>query len=127
MTSRQLLQKTYPPGAVIFREGDHGDCAFIVEAGEIDIIKGEGAGSRRLGTLGPGGIFGEMALVDNQPRIASAVATKESIVILVPGATFRAKLAKADPFVAALVRLLNGSVRQLQNEITRLRLAGSAR
>jgi CRP/FNR family cyclic AMP-dependent transcriptional regulator len=120
---KSFTQKAFAQGAVIFNEGDRGESAFIVEAGRVDIVRQDGEMQRRLGSIGPGGIFGEMALVDNQPRMATAVAAVASSVIIVPGATFRAKLASADPFVAALVRLLNGSVRQLQDEISALRLA----
>src|SRR5262249_22387647 len=92
MKQASFSRKTYRSGAVIFREGEDGVSAYIVESGRIEIVKEEGGERRRIGTIGPGGLFGEMALVDNKPRMATAVAVSDSCVVVVPGATFRAKI-----------------------------------
>ena len=115
-------RKIFAPGAVVFREGEAGDCAFIVESGRIDIVKQDGKDQRRLGSVEPGGIFGEMALVDDQPRMATALAATKTSLVLVSAATFRTKIDAVDPFIGALLRIFNSNVRQLQNEITELRL-----
>jgi CRP-like cAMP-binding protein len=115
-------RKTVAAGAVIFREGESGDSAFIVERGRVDIVKQDGGTQRRLGSVEPGGIFGEMALVDDQPRMATAQAAIETVLVVVSSATFRAKIDAVDPFISALLRIFNGNIRQLQNEITELRL-----
>ncbi len=64
-----------PAGAVIFREGDTGDEMYVVVAGKVRISKQiPGAGEEALGILEAGSHFGEMAMIDDSPRSADAVA-----------------------------------------------------
>lgn len=64
-----------PAGAVIFREGEVGDEMYVVVAGKVRISKQvPGVGEEALGILEPGSHFGEMAMVDDAPRSADAVA-----------------------------------------------------
>ena len=58
------------PGATLFAEGDAGDCMYLVKKGQVEIRHGD----QVLDVIGPGGIFGEMALIRNEPRSASAIA-----------------------------------------------------
>jgi CRP/FNR family transcriptional regulator, cyclic AMP receptor protein len=64
-----------PAGAVIFREGETGDEMYVVVAGKVRISKQvPGIGEEALGILEPGSHFGEMAMVDDAPRSADALA-----------------------------------------------------
>src|SRR5919202_1911243 len=64
---------------VVFREGDAGDALYLVGRGSIRISKsGRGGQQETLGFIGPGSFFGEMALLDRQPRSASAIAPEPS-------------------------------------------------
>ena len=60
----------YDAGETIFQAGDEGNCMYVVQAGEVDVMVGE----TLIETIGPGGIFGEMALIDRSPRSATIVA-----------------------------------------------------
>ena len=62
------------PGDFLFREGDKGDKMYVLLEGEIDILLGDFV----LETAGPGALIGEMALIDDSPRTANAVAKKAS-------------------------------------------------
>jgi CRP/FNR family transcriptional regulator, cyclic AMP receptor protein len=62
------------PGQVIFEQGEPGDAMYAVIDGEVDVMLGDVV----VETVGPGGILGEVALVDPGPRSASAVARGES-------------------------------------------------
>jgi CRP/FNR family transcriptional regulator, cyclic AMP receptor protein len=60
-------------GETIFRQGDEGDCMYVLLDGEVDIY----AQGRHINTLRAGEIFGEMALIDDQPRSGSAIANTD--------------------------------------------------
>jgi CRP/FNR family cyclic AMP-dependent transcriptional regulator len=71
-------QKTInvPAGGVVFHEGDEGHEMFGVVEGQLQLQ----ANGRVIGTLGPDDVFGEMALVDKAPRMATAVAVTDSVL-----------------------------------------------
>jgi signal transduction histidine kinase len=74
---------------VIFREGDPGDCLYLIIDGNVRISKtGRGGLQETLNFIGPGNFFGEMALVDGQPRSAQATATSQTVLGSVDAATF---------------------------------------
>jgi CRP/FNR family transcriptional regulator, cyclic AMP receptor protein len=58
------------PGDSLFREGDKGEKTYVVLEGELDVLLGDFV----LETVGPGTLIGEMALIDDSPRTATAVA-----------------------------------------------------
>ena len=63
-----------PPGGIVFKEGDAGEHMFGIVDGEIRLH----AGDRVIATLGKDDVFGEMAVVDSSPRMATAVAVSET-------------------------------------------------
>jgi hypothetical protein len=67
----------------VFREGDAGDAAYVVDLGSIAIIKTVEGSDMRLATVNQGGMFGEMAILDGSPRMASAQAIEDSTLIVV--------------------------------------------
>lgn len=85
--------RVYAPGDVIFREGDPGDEAFMITAGAVKISLQSGDDEMELATLRRGQIFGEMALIDDQPRMATATAMEETAVSVVPQEAFKKRLA----------------------------------
>ncbi len=90
--------KDLPEGHVIFREGDPGDVMYGVVDGEVDIV----VDGHCLDTIGPGGIVGEMALIDRSPRSASAVTRTPCRVVLVDQKRFMF-LVQNTPFFAVQV------------------------
>jgi hypothetical protein len=70
-----LERRTLKGGDTVFREGEQGSSAFVVQSGEVVITKLIDGEENELATIGVGGIFGEMALIDEQPRMATARGT----------------------------------------------------
>jgi len=101
----------FEANAAIFREGDTGDRAYVVENGEVAIVRNVDGKAHVLGTIGKGGMFGEMALVDGEPRMAAAIAVKETTCFVITRDVMLKKLEGADPFIKALTRVLVRSVR----------------
>jgi len=95
-------------GETIFVEGAQGDCMYAVLAGEIDIVRH----GQLLETIGPGGVFGEMALLDGQPRTASAVARTTARVATIAEQRFTQLVALNPYFALDMMRLLSERVRR---------------
>ena len=113
----QILQRQlYGPGDEIFNEGDDGRLAYVVEEGEVEIFKTIDGDEQVLGTVGKDGIFGEMALIDNQPRMANARATKSTTIICVTRQMFNEKLNQADPFIRGLLKILADNNRDITSK-----------
>ena len=113
---RGAQTKDFTDGHFIFREHESGQEAFIVKSGQVEIFKTvtENGMTRdvSLGILSPGTMFGEMALIDNQPRMASARAHKGPVtVFVVSQKQFSAMLAPVNPFVKKLLEILASHVR----------------
>ena len=107
-------------GEAIFDEGDFGDRAYIIEDGIVEISRKVGGEKMTLGTVEKNGIFGEMALIDESNRIASAVAVIDTVLIPVPKVAIQSILANADPLLRKLVSVLVSNARSLSDHIARV-------
>ena len=108
MASLEQERRTYDDGRYIFREHESGDQAFILVSGSVEIVRVVDNEIRVLATLGQGEIFGEMALIDDQPRMASARAAGQVTAAIISRDLFKAKLARTDPFIRALLKIFSG-------------------
>lgn len=75
-----MNQRAFEPGEVIFREGEKSEEAYGIISGEVQISIDTKAGPRVLSQLYPGEIFGEMGMVDDKPRSATAIASKKTVI-----------------------------------------------
>jgi CRP/FNR family cyclic AMP-dependent transcriptional regulator len=77
-----LFEKEYKEGEIIFSEGDTGKALYIVMAGSVNIIKQANPGEQFLARLGPGSYFGELALIRESPRFASAIVEEKTRLLI---------------------------------------------
>lgn len=103
---------TYKAGDQIFNEGDTGDCAYLIESGSVEVTITRGNESYRVGLLGVNDLFGEMALIDKRPRMATVTALDETRVIRISRSLIETKLAETDPLIGFLLRLVLKRFRQ---------------
>lgn len=113
MAEHPLEREIFAKGSYLFHEGEQGDRAFLVQSGMVEIVRNAGGEEKILGTITDGGIFGEMALIDDKPRMASARAAEATTVIVVSRMRFKQKLVKTDPFVRGLLNILADNVRSM--------------
>jgi CRP-like cAMP-binding protein len=83
------VYETYEDGQVIFEEGSHGDCIYVIQTGEVEISKKTGRARLVIGVLKAGDIFGEMAYMDKEPRSATVTAKGEVVVGIVDRECFK--------------------------------------
>ena len=106
-----LERKSYKDGNIIFREGQAGSAAYILQSGNVVITRKIDGEDRELAVIGPGSIFGEMALIDDQPRMATAKVSGSATIVTITKAMYSEKLKTSDPFIRALLRILVETVR----------------
>jgi EAL domain-containing protein (putative c-di-GMP-specific phosphodiesterase class I) len=102
----QTTLKKFKKGDLIFRTHDEGDCAFIIDSGRVQIFSESFGTEVPVSILGPGEIFGEMAILDHSPRSASARALEDVQVSTVSRHQFEQRMDTADPIVRLLVSIL---------------------
>lgn len=96
--------KGFNQGQVIFREGQEGSYACIVNSGEVDVFKEVEGKPVRLARLGRGAVFGEMALIGDEKRTASVVAATFTEVVVLERQRFRHTLESSNPLVQSVIR-----------------------
>jgi len=110
--------RIFQEGETIFTEGDVSDYAFIIEDGEVEIFTHIGKELKVLNILLPGSLFGELALVDRQPRTASARATKRTTLTLVTQQQIDERLGDSDPVIRMLLYVV---MKHFRSEVNRAR------
>ena len=106
-----LERRSYNDGETVFREGEQGSSAFIVQSGEVVISRIVGGEEQEIAVVGKGSIFGEMALIDDQPRMATAKVRGSATIMTITKLMYKDKLKQSDPFIRALLRILVETVR----------------
>lgn len=100
-------RKIVKAGDIIMRQGDEGESAYIIEKGLVEILIEKANGMiHRVGTRGPGTIIGEMALVDNEPRMATIKALEECSLLEISKADFNRRLKTADPVIQIISQVI---------------------
>ena len=93
--SRVAIPRSFPAGVRVFHEGDRSDACYLVRSGDLRVTREHSDGRAiALATLGPGDIFGELAMLDGQARSASVETLSDSELLALPAADFRRLLAE---------------------------------
>jgi CRP/FNR family cyclic AMP-dependent transcriptional regulator len=121
--ARLALRKRYPKDTVVFFENEEGDFFFTITEGRIKVtILGDDGREVILSVLGPGDFFGEMALLDNEPRSATAIAVEESELLSLHRNDFQTVLNDNKSITSALIRVLSARLRRANHQISTLAL-----
>lgn len=99
-------RKAYSKGALILKQGEDGHSAYLIQSGSVSIFTEQDGKKVELSRLKTGEIFGEMALVVNEPRAASVIAMEDTNVIVISRELYRDKLERTDPMMRAIVQML---------------------
>jgi serine/threonine-protein kinase len=105
-------RQTFAAGEVIVMEGDAGNCAYIIESGHCDVFRVIQEERVTLGVLGPGDVFGEMAILAPGPRTANVVASEDVVAQVVDGNVLKRELDSMRPWMGMVVRRLATRLRE---------------
>ena len=114
-----LERITYQPGDIIFQEGDEGDCAYLIESGKVEVSTLQENEFFRVSVLEKGDLFGEMALIDKKPRIATVKTIEETQVVSISRDLIKSKLTNVDPIIGHLLRVVLNRFRDTHHRLTR--------
>jgi CRP-like cAMP-binding protein len=108
------VEQHYEAGQEIVRQGDTGVGAFIIRSGKVDVVQDRGGKEQKLATLGPGDVFGEMALLDEFPRSATARAVEPTTAFGIQRWHFRGILESHPQIALALLPMLTRRIRNAE-------------
>ena len=111
---------TFSAGDTIFSQGDLGTDMFIIQEGEVDIVKHIQNESHLLSHLEKGDFFGEMALMENTPRTADALAKTDVKVVAINGSRFDEMLRKNPEIAVRIIRKYSKRLREANALLERL-------
>lgn len=111
-----MNRKSFGTGARIFSQGDTGNRAYLITSGTVEIFTERDGETVVLATLGPNSVFGEMALLDDSPRMASARALETVQCLAVSTETFREKFDAMDPFLKGIWQSTCKNLRSLARQ-----------
>lgn len=114
---RAAVEQSYKPGQEIVRQGDTGVGAFIIRSGKVDIVQDRDGKQTKLATLGPGEVIGEMALLDEFPRSATATAAEPTTVLGIQRWHFRGILQSHPQLALALLPILSRRIRNAEGQL----------
>lgn len=121
LLAQYLEPQSLASGGVLFKQDDYGDAMYVVRTGQLEIYKNDVFGAVRVAEVRPGGLVGEMALVENKPRSANVRASEDCQLLLLSRGAY-AQLKEIHPQVATkfqdeLLLLLSGRLRQTTDKL----------
>jgi CRP/FNR family transcriptional regulator len=114
------VPRTFPASTRVFHEGDHSDACYIVRSGSFRVTREHSDGRAiTLATLGPGDIFGELAMLDGEVRSASVESLLDGELLALPAGEVRSLLARHPEITVKLVAALVRRLRVANERISR--------
>ena len=108
-----VLGTNYYGGETIIQQGETGDCMYVVQSGQVEVVQKVGGGEQRLAILETGDFFGEMALFEREVRSATVRALVDARVLKIDKKTLLRRI-KEDPLLAVnLLQTMSGRIRDL--------------
>lgn len=104
---------TFPDGHILFREGDPSDSAYVIISGEVEILSHTDEGDVVVATLKQNDLLGELAVINNSPRLSTLRARGEVTALEIPGDLFLQLIAENPEVALHVIRQLSGKLTSL--------------
>ena len=115
------LGREYSDGEIICREGEIGNCLYVIQAGEVEVVRQESGSEVVTSSLQTGAIFGEMAIIDRQPRSRTVRAKGKARVLTLDKKAFLRRVHEDPSLAFQILRQMSLRIRSQDQEIARLR------
>ena len=99
-------REIFTSGQQIFKHGDAGDCAYLIEEGAVEVLVIKQNKEQRIRLIGKGELFGEISLIDYQPRTATVRALERTVLVPIPRKLMEGLLEKSDPVLRHLLLVI---------------------
>ncbi len=129
MGDDQLFQRfgrTFPKGTVLFREGEPGKEMYVVQSGRVNVSKKAGDVEKILASLGPGEFLGEMSILNNRPRSATATCAEDARLLVVDAKTFEAMIRGNAEIAIRMIKKLADRLAEANEQIESLLVADAS-
>ena len=113
------LGKEYKEGEVIFRQGETGDCMYVIQKGEVEAIAESDGKSVKLRTMGENDFFGEMALFEKEVRTATIRATRPTRVLTIDKKNLLGGIHEDPSLAFRILRTMSHRIRDLTDRLAR--------
>ena len=114
------LGKLYSDGELIVRQGDPGDCMYVIQEGEVEVFRQDEGAEVSLAVLGQDEFFGEVPLFERQDRSASVRAKGNVRVLTVDRKTLLRRIQEDPTLAYRILETMSRRIRQLDAEVSRL-------
>jgi CRP/FNR family transcriptional regulator, cyclic AMP receptor protein len=114
----------YHDGEAIVREGETGDCMYVVQAGQVEVLQGKENKEVRLAVLNEGDFFGEMSIFEREVRSATVRAIGEVRVLTVEKKNFLRRIQEDPSLAYHIVQTMSHRIRELNAELVRIKTTG---
>ena len=118
---KDSLGKVYRDGEVIVRQGETGDCMYVIQKGQAEVLQEKEGKEVRLAVLGEGDVFGEMALFEREVRSATVRALGDMRALTVDKRIFLRQVHEDPSLAFRILEKLSHRIRQLDGEMFRLK------
>ncbi len=122
----QLLGKIYQAGEIIVHQGDAGDCMYVIQDGDVEVLKEEDGTETLVDTMHTGDIFGEMALIEHTVRSSTVRATSTVRVLTIDKKTFFRRVQEDPSLALSVLKVMSQRIRNLDAELAKLKRTQSA-
>lgn len=117
----ELLGKIYKPGEIIVHQGETGDCMYVIQDGNVDVLKEENGVQTIVDTMRTGDIFGEMAIIERTVRSSTIRASSTVRVLTIDKKTFIRRVQEDPSLALSVLKVMSQRVRNLDLEVVALK------
>lgn len=118
---KSALGKFYQDGENIIRQGEKGDCMYIIQEGQVEVLSEKDGHEVRVGLLGAGDFFGEMAIFEKEVRSATVRSVGHSRVLTIDKKNLLRRAHEDPSLMFHMIKTMSSRIRKLDEELARIK------